>query len=145
MRMRSLPPALCAVLVALILSASCGKSSPTAPTTPTRIINITGNLGFGQMTVGDTAQRTVQVANTGTGDMTVTAIGSNGLTIDASENPFSASWISGTIVAGGSQSITIFFHPTKVQSYVGNFVVQCDCTGGFNTLPLTANVVAAAQ
>lgn len=133
-----------AMSVSLLAAASCGKKSPTEPATPTptRIINITGNLGFGTMAVGSTAQKVVQIQNTGNAVMTVTALGANGIGVESSDTSFTATWISGTIAAGATQSVTIFFTPNKVNSYVGNFIVACDCTGGFNTLPLTANVVA---
>src|SRR5690242_17515375 len=48
-----------AMLPVLFTAAACGSSnstsSPAAPAqvTPTRVINVTGNLNFGQVTVGD--------------------------------------------------------------------------------------------
>ncbi|MES2386979.1 MAG: choice-of-anchor D domain-containing protein, partial [Bacteroidota bacterium] len=53
---------------------------------------------------------------------------------------FSGSF-SGTIAAGGSQTLTITFSPTSGVFYNGNITVNSDATGGGNTKPVTGTGV----
>jgi hypothetical protein len=74
--------------ILLVLStAACGSGNsnngaPTAPTVPTvptvptssRIINVSGDLNFGQVTVGDAQTRFMTIANSGTSTLTISGI-----------------------------------------------------------------------
>jgi len=124
------------LLLALVVSA-CGRASPTAPTstaTPTsssvtRVMSLSGNLAFGTVEAGKTAELTFTIGNSGTGTLSVT-----GITVPGGYSP---SWTSGTIAPGGSQPVTVRFAPTAAQSYDGTLVVNGDHTSGTNTAALT--------
>jgi pimeloyl-ACP methyl ester carboxylesterase len=92
---------------------------------PTRIITLSGNLAFGNVTVGNSSQTTLMIANTGNSTITVSSI--------SFPNGFSGSW-SGTIAAGGSQPVTVTFSPVSATSYSGIVTVNSDETSGVNTI-----------
>lgn len=67
------------------LTAACGGSgsSPTSPTlaptvAATRTIGLSGSLTSGDVTVGQSREATLTVANTGTGPLTITGLASQG-------------------------------------------------------------------
>jgi YD repeat-containing protein len=111
-------------------------ASGTGTPVPTRIIGLSGNLAFGNVTVGNSEQATLTIANTGNTTLTV-----SGISYPAG---FSGAW-SGTIAAGGSQPVTVTFAPSAATSYGGNVTVNCDSTSGNNTLPLSGTGMAAVQ
>jgi hypothetical protein len=128
-----------------LLCVSCG-SGPSAPTTPqfietkpptlTRTMALSGNMQFGQVTVGQTASSTLTVTNTGTGPITVTGI----LYQPSSLTGYSTDWSSGTILAGSTQLITVRFTPTAAGNYDGALSVMCYpylTGGGPNTVNLS--------
>ncbi len=100
-------------------------ASGTGTPTPTRIISLSGNLAFGSVTVGSTAQTTLTIYNTGNSTLTVSSI--------SYPSGFSGNW-SGTIGAGGSQPVTVTFSPTSTIGYGGTVTVGSDCTSGVNTI-----------
>lgn len=108
-------------------------SSPTFVST--RIIGVSGDLAFGSVTVGTTATRTMTIANTGNSPMSV-----SGITYPAG---FSGAW-SGTVAAGGSQSVTVTFAPSAVGSYGGTVTVHANHTAGTNTLAASGTGIPAA-
>ena len=132
------------LVVLLLLSAvACGSNSnstaPTPPTPPalTRVINVTGDLNFGQVTVGDVPIiKTMTIANSGTGTLTIT-----GLTGPCGGS-FAVSWASGTISAGASQTVSVRFAPTAAQNCTGVVTIIGDQTSGTNTLAVNASAVA---
>jgi hypothetical protein len=103
-----------------------------AGTTPTRIISVSGTLSFGSVAVGQSAQDTFTITNSGNSTLTITSI-----TAPCSGS-YSASFTSGTIPPGGSQQVTVTFKPTAAQSCSGTVTVVGDQTSGTNTLPVTA-------
>jgi hypothetical protein len=92
---------------------------------PTRIISLSGNLAFGNVTVGSSPQSSLTIYNTGNSTMTISSI--------SYPSGFSGNW-SGTIAAGGSQSVTVTFSPTSAISYGGTVTVNSDKTSGTNTI-----------
>jgi hypothetical protein len=124
-----------ASFAALILLTACKSNTPTAPT-PTSTIALSGNMAFGNITVGTAATATLTIANTGSAELTITSV-----TYPAG---FSGSFASGTIAANGSQAITVTFTPTAAQSYTGNITVTGNQASGTNTIAVSGTGVALA-
>jgi hypothetical protein len=95
----------------------------------TRIINVTGNLTFGNVAVGQTGNGDMTITNTGNSTMTVT-----GIRVSACSSDYTASWTSGTILPGASQVVTIFFKPQAAQACNATFTVNGDQTSGTSTI-----------
>ena len=131
-----------AVFVVLAASA-CDKANPASPT-PTaassqasavsRVISLSGSLGFGAVAVGSAAELTLTIGNSGTGTLSVSGI--------AGPAGYSPNWTSGTIPPGGSQQVTVRFAPASAQSYDGTLTVNGDHTSGANTVALTGKGIA---
>ncbi len=90
------------------------------------VVALSGDMSFGDVTVGIAANSMLTISNTGTGTMTVSAI----------DYPagFSGSWSTGVIAAGGVQNVLITFSPMAAQSYSGTITVHSNATGGTGTL-----------
>ena len=136
MRLRRLLPLL---LLSFVVACGGGDSStPTSPSptpsTPTRIVGVSGNLSFGDVPVGSSRDASFTITNTGTGPLTVSGMSVSG----GLASLLSASWTSGTIAAGGSQTVNLRFQPTTAGSYSGTLTVNGDQTSGTNTLPISA-------
>lgn len=104
-----------------------------AGTAVTRLIELSGNLAFGDIDVNTTEQRTFAIDNRGNSLLTVESI----------NYPlgFTGNWSGGTIVPGGSQSILVTFAPTNAQIYGGTISVASDGTSGANTMAVSGNGV----
>lgn len=127
------------VLVAAIGcgGGSDGPSTPTgpSPTATTRILALSGNLAFGEVQVGGSAERTMTVSNTGTAPLTV-----SGMTVSGGmASILTASWTNGVVPPGASQTVRILVEPTSSGSYSGTVTVNGDQTSGANTLPISLN------
>lgn len=136
------------IVAVTLLGAACGGDggSPTAPSgtggsgsTQTRIINVTGNLAFGDVNVGSSRDATITITNSGNATLTVSGLSVSG----GLASVLTASWTSGTIAAGGSQSVTVRFQPTSAGSFTGTLTVNGDQTSGSNTLAVTANAISS--
>jgi hypothetical protein len=92
---------------------------------------LSGNLAFGNVTVGQTATTTLTITNNGNSTLTI-----SGSTVPGG-GVYTASWTNGTIPAGGSQQVTEFFAPTAAQSYNGTLTVTGDQTSGTNTIAIS--------
>ncbi len=141
MRLRRLLPLL---LLSFVVACGGGDSStPTSPSptpsTPTRIVGVSGNLGFGDVAVGSSRDASFTITNTGTSTLTVSGMSVSG----GLASLLSASWTSGTIAAGGSQTVNLRFQPTTAGSYSGTLTVNGDQTSGTNTLPVSATATGA--
>jgi uncharacterized repeat protein (TIGR03803 family) len=91
-----------------------------------RIISVTGNLNFGSVQEGTTAQRTLTIwSEGGNANLDVSSI--------SYPNGFSGAW-SGTIWLDGSVNVTVTFSPTAITSYGGTVTVNSDRTSGVNTI-----------
>lgn len=119
----------------LVLNADQTVSTTFIVGLPTRIIALSGNLAFGNVTVGQQVQAMLTITNNGTGPLTVT-----GLTGPAG-GAYTASWTNGIIPAGGAQQVTVFFKPSVAQSYAGTLTVNGDHTSGVNTIAISGTGV----
>ena len=127
------------LLTAIATSIACsgGNSSPTSPTTATRVIALEGNLTFGDVLVGHSKELVVTIRNNGTGAMTMTGIsGSSGVTPQTAASP-----LSGSIPSGGSLNVTFRFSPTSPGTISGTITFTTDHTSGTNTMTMSGTGV----
>lgn len=89
------------------------------------LIAVGGNLDFGTVTVGTSAQQTLIISNTGNSTLTVASI--------SYPAGFSGAF-TGTIEGGASTNVTVTFSPTDAISYGGTVTVNSDALGGNNTI-----------
>ena len=97
-----------------------------------KVISLTGNLTFGNVTVETSAQRTLTIGNTGNTNLAVTSI--------SYPSGFSGSW-AGIIPQGGLTNVTVTFSPTSATSQGGNVTVNSDKTSGGNTISVSGTGV----
>ena len=101
--------------------------------TPTRIISLSGDLSFGDVTVGETLNHTLTILNSGNSTLTVFSI--------VSPSGYLGNY-SGPVPAGGSVPVTVSFTPTNVQSYPGTLQVNSDRTSGIDTKAISGNGIS---
>jgi len=102
---------------------------------PRALISLSGNLSFGDVLEGTSANRTLSIANTGTAALVVSGV--------SYPSGFSGNW-SGTVAPGATQNVTVTFAPTAAQSYSGSLSVASNASGGISTLALSGTGVPAA-
>ena len=119
--------------------ATSGTSTATASgrgmAATTRIISLSGNLAFGNVTVGSSAKGNLTIANNGNSTLVVSGI--------SCPSGFDGDW-SGTITAGSSRTVPVTFSPTSATSYGGAVTVDADATSGTNTIAASGTGTAAA-
>ena len=120
--------------ITVVSDATSGGNVLPVRGTGSRLIAVSGNLSFGNVTVNTTATRTFTISNTGTMNLTVSEI--------ASPSRFSGNW-SGTIPPGGSQSVSAIFIPTTVQAYGGDLSVVSNASAGRSGLLAVSGVGVA--
>lgn len=81
-------------------------------------INVSTNLAFDRVTVGQTAERSLPVANDGDADLVIT-----GLSVDSPQFSVVTSGLPLTIEAGGQRAITVRFNPTAVGNHTGRLTI----------------------
>ena len=100
----------------------------TGESLPEMTINST-SLSFDDTPVGATDTATFEISNTGDVDLVIHSI--------TYPSGFSGDWVTGgTILAGGSQDIQVFFSPVAAQSYTGN--IEIDSNDEDIQLPVVA-------
>jgi alpha-tubulin suppressor-like RCC1 family protein len=100
------------------------------------VIEVGGNLSFGEVTTGATATATLTITNSGDATLTVTGI--------TYPDGFSGAW-SGTIAAGHATNVTVTFAPVAVTSYSGTVTVNSDAASGTSTLSASGTGMDQAQ
>jgi murein DD-endopeptidase MepM/ murein hydrolase activator NlpD len=102
--------------------------------TPTRIINLTGNLSFGNVIVNTTSSKPMTITNNGNSTLTISSLNL--------PNGYSSDYNSGTIPAGNSTTANITFSPQNaVTIYNGNITVNSNSTSGANTIVVSGSGV----
>ena len=137
------------VLLALVSAACGGSDSPSTPTgptssTPTRVMSLAGSLAFGSVDIGSAREASFTITNTGTSTLTVSGMTVTGGLVEHTR----ASWTTGAIAAGASQTVRITFEPVAAGTFSGTLTVNGDQTSGINTLPISgtgAGFSAAGQ
>lgn len=132
--------ALSLVLVMLTLVVgSCGKKdSPTAPAVNQKIIGLSGDLAFGNVNLGESAARTMQIQNTGTAPLTFTSITAAGGTGTAG---FTVSPTSGTITGNSGLNVTVTFRPTERKFYGTVLTITGNQDSGNNAININGTGV----
>lgn len=100
----------------------------------TRVIALSGSMAFGNVPVGDSAQRALTISNTGDQTLTVSSI--------SYPAAFSGNW-SGTIPPGESQVVPVTFAPTAATSFSGTVVVNSNATTGTHTIGVSGAGIAS--
>jgi hypothetical protein len=120
-----------AVLFALSACGGGSGTSSTAPTPVTKVIAISGNLSFGNVTIGQTVTQTFTISNSGNAALTFTAILAIGGSGTAGNT---ASPLSGVVQPASSVTITVAFTPTLPQTYTATLSVMSDATSGNSSI-----------
>ena len=94
-----------------------------------QIISLSGNLSFGVVGAGSSAQSTLTISNGGNSTLTISNI--------TYPTGFSGNWPGGPITNGESQSVTVTFSPTAATNYGGTVTVASDATSGADTIPIS--------
>jgi hypothetical protein len=98
-----------------------GSGTPAGP-----VINLSGNLSFGLVPVGESLQSYLQISNTGATNLVVTSI--------SYPAGYSGSF-SGTITPGTHHSVAVTFSPISAIEYDGTVTVNCSGSpDGVNTI-----------
>jgi len=112
-----------------------GQNYASAP--DSRIISLSGNLAFGNVSVGSSQTATLTITNMGFSPLVVSSINY--------PTGFSGNWYGGTIAGGNSQSVTVTFTPTAAQSYSGTVTVNSNKTDGVKTISASGTGVASLK
>lgn len=102
----------------------------------TRIISLGGNLAFGAVITGATANATLTITNSGNAALTVSSI--------TYPTGFRGAF-SGAVPSGGSVNVTVTFAPTAVTSYGGTITVNANQTAGTTTIVASGTGVPPAS
>lgn len=105
----------------------------------TRIINVTGNLAFGNVAVGQTGTAVMTITNTGNSTLTIASI-----SVSTCSTNYTASWTNGAITPGAAQQVTITFKPQAAQVCNPTFTVNGDQTSGTSTIGSTGTGTGTA-
>lgn len=92
------------------------------------IIQIEGDLNFGEVQKGSIATKLLKVSNKGTSTLKIYSIS---LPVG-----FESKWDSGDLAPGETFIIDITFIPTQAKAYTGNIVINCNFNSGVNNIPV---------
>jgi Protein of unknown function (DUF1573)/Papain family cysteine protease len=103
--------------------------TPTSATPNAKIINLTGNLAFGEVKTGTTLTLPFTITNIGNTDLTITnATASLGYTLN---------YTNGTIPANETKVVSVSFTPTTTQAYNGVIKIISNANAGIDSLVVT--------
>lgn len=98
------------------------------------VINVTGNMNFGDVPAGSSSTKTLIIANTGNVPMNISAV--------SCPPGFTGTW-NGTIDGGSSQNVNITFSPMAIQNYNGTISVESDATSGTSSVTCSGNGISS--
>lgn len=133
-RLRSMRSVLVSAALLALTACSGGSTAPTPtppPTTPTRIITVTGDLAFGNVNLGSTADRTFTIGNSGNATLTFTGMNGIGGTGTAG---YTIAPLTGSVAPGSTIVVTVHFAPTIAQFYSNVLTIASDRTSGGNQI-----------
>lgn len=131
------PLALQAYGGSLVVQSDAASGTSTLPCSGTgavSVIGLSGDLAFGLVRTGATANAALTITNSGNLPFAVT-----GLTLPVG---FTGSF-TGTVPAQSATQLTIVFAPTALQTYGGGIVVLTDAMSGDRTIPCTGTGAAS--
>lgn len=124
-------------------NASSGSNtiscSGTGTTVSAPAISLSGNLSFGNCTVGVTSGKILTITNTGTSTLNVSNI-----TAPTGFSVFWALW-SGNLSPGNSVNLDVLFTPTSTSTYGGTITVVSNATSGTPTITCSGKGMPASQ
>ena len=129
-----------AILVAVCLAAfaaSCGGDGPTTPT-ETRIISLSGDMTYGDVEVGQSANRTLRISNVGNAVLTINSITMSTEIVDGFATSLASST---TIQPSASIDVLLIFRPLQARQYLGLGNVQGNMTSGTNSFSVSGTGV----
>ena len=118
-----------AIVATIPFTNANGATAAMVMSPPTRIMSLSGNLGFGGVYVGTAASATLTIGNSGNSPLIVTSLGFPA--------GFSGNWAGGIIPPGGSQPVTVTFAPTSPRIFSGTLTVNANQTSGASTMQLS--------
>lgn len=101
------------------------------------IIELSGDMAFGNVIVGQTLDRTLSVRNIGDDDLIVTSV--------SYPTGFSGATTGFTVAAGESHPITVTFAPVSAILYTGNITVDSNADSGTETIAVSGNGVTGTD
>jgi len=113
-----------------IYEAQCGSGNG-GNGNDTKIIDVSGNLTFGSVSVRQQASQNFKIKNIGTEILNITSINV--------PNGYSLNWNSGSVSVGSEINISVTFSPQTASSYNGNIIVNSDAQSGTNSISVTGS------
>ena len=129
---------LSSLFTAVVAVLSLGATAHTVNAANNKTISVSGNLAFGNVQLGSSAQAVITISNASAGSGVLTV---SGISLPAG---FSTTFTSATLKPGKSTSATIKFSPTAGQNYSGFAVVNSSAAKGTNKLPVSGAGVGQA-
>lgn len=120
------------------LAVACLAVPAGMASAATKIISVSGNLSFGNVQIGSSAQAVMTISNASTGGG---ALAVSGISLPAG---FSTTFTSATLKPGKSTSAIIKFSPIAGQAYSGFAVANSTATSGAKQLPVSGTGIGQA-
>lgn len=96
-------------------------------------IELTGNLAFDDIAIGESTYAILTISNNGTEQLDIASI--------TLPEGFSASKTTLVVVGGDSKDIVVTFSPTSAENYSGVVTVTCNAISGTNTIDVSGTGV----
>lgn len=114
------------IILLILTSLFCTKKEVKEKT---KVIDISGDLSFGKISIDTEISKTFTIKSVGTGPVIISSI--------SSPQNFSVDWSGGTIEAGGSKDVNVKFSPSQAQSYSGEIIIQSNTSTSPNKIQVS--------